>query len=449
LRRLVALERQRIQDELAELRRTIADLEDVLARPERVLQIIKDELAELKAKYGDARRSVILADEEGDFTDEDLIPRHDVLVMLTERGYVKRMPPSTYRLQQRGGKGVTGMAMREDDQVRQLFVANTHDNVLFFTNRGRVLRSRVWELPDVQRQARGSALINFIALEPDERVTTCLAIDDFESGGYLVMATRRGEIKRSALSNYASVRQNGIKTMDLEPGDELCWVVRTSGSDEIIMVTVKGQSLTCAEDDIRVSGRTSGGVRGIRLDEGDELVSLQVVDPAGALVMVTGNGIGKKTPFSEFRRQGRGGSGVRAIVLNEQRTGPLVAARTVGAETQEIVAISAHGVVIRVPVQSVKFLHRTAMGVQLMRVAPSDRVVALASLGATEEEEELLDNGAMDRVAGVDGVAGVEGAERPNGRAAAFEEGLDGAVESGLEADEEDGDVGGGDAGDA
>src|SRR5688572_7112187 len=218
LRRLVALERQKIIDELTELRRAIADLEDILARPERVLTIVKEELADLKKRFGDTRRSIIEADAEGEFSEEDLVPQQDVLVMLTERGYVKRMVPSTYRTQHRGGRGVTGMATREDDQVRQLFVANTHTNLLFFTNRGRVLRTRVWELPDAQRQARGQALINFVALEPDERVTSCLSIDDFEAGGNLVLATRKGEIKRTALREYASVRQNGIKTMDLEEG---------------------------------------------------------------------------------------------------------------------------------------------------------------------------------------------------------------------------------------
>ncbi|HET7769480.1 MAG TPA: DNA gyrase subunit A, partial [Chloroflexota bacterium] len=278
LRRLVALERQKILDELNELRRLIADLEDILARPERVLTIVKEELADLKKRFGDARRSIIEADAEGEFSEEDLVPQQDVLVMLTERGYVKRMAPSTYRTQHRGGRGVTGMATREDDQVRQLFVANTHDNLLFFTNRGRVLRTRVWELPDAQRQARGQALINFVALEPDERVTSCLSINDFDAGGNLVLATRKGEIKRTALREYASVRQNGIKTMDLEDTDELCWAVRTSGSDEVVLITSSGQSLTCSEDEVRVSGRTSGGVRGIKLAKGDYVVSLQVVD---------------------------------------------------------------------------------------------------------------------------------------------------------------------------
>ena len=392
LRRLVALERQRILDELAELRRAIVDLEDVLARPERVLTIIKEELAYLKGKYGDPRRTVILPHEEGELSEEDLIPRHRVLVMLTERGYVKRMPPSVYRLQNRGGRGVTGMTTRDDDEVRQLFVASTHDSCLFFTNRGRVLRARVWELPDVQRQARGQALINVINLEPDERVTTCLPISDFEAGGYLVLATRRGEIKRSALADYASVRQNGIKTMDVEEGDELCWVARTGGTDEVILVTARGQAVTFSESVLRVSGRTSGGVRGIRLDPGDELVALQVVRPDGSLLMITGNGIGKQTPFGEFPRHGRGGRGVRAIVLDE-RTGPLVAAQAVDAETKEIVAISRHAVVIRIPLESVSSLHRAARGVQLMRVTSGEAVVALTRITA-EEEEDLLQESA-------------------------------------------------------
>lgn len=395
LRRLVALERQRVADELAELRRTISDLEDVLARPDRVLQIIKDELADLRQRYGDVRRTVIEPDEEGEFSEEDLIAKQNVLVMLTERSYVKRMQPSTYRTQHRGGRGVTGMATREDDQVRQLFLASTHDNVLFFTNRGRVLRTRVWELPDVQRQARGSALINFIALEPDERVTSCLAIPDFGVGGNLVLATRRGEIKRTALSEYASVRQNGIKTMDLEPGDELCWAERTSGADEIILVTAQGQSLTCSESEIRVSGRTSGGVRGIRLAPDDVVVSMQVAAPGDALVMVGGNGLGKKTHLNEFTRQARGGLGVRAAVINA-KTGPLVAAKAVSPDVEEIVAISAAGVVIRVPIKAIRFSHRQAQGATLMRVQSGDSVVALACLGPESLDAEALDGPVLD-----------------------------------------------------
>ena len=423
LRRLVALERQKIIDELAELRRQIANLEDILARPERVLMIVKEELADLKKRFGDARRSIIEVDEEGEFSEEDLVPEQDVLVMLTERGYVKRMPPDTYRTQHRGGRGVTGMATREDDEVRQLFVANTHDNILFFTNRGRVLRTRVWELPDAQRQARGQALINFVALEPDERVTSCLMIADFEAGGYLVLATRKGEIKRTALREYASVRQNGIKTMDLNTVDELSWAVRTSGQDEIVLITAKGQSITCSEDEVRISGRTSGGVRGIKLGGDDYVVSLQVVDPEGALVMVGGNGLGKKTRFDEFPRQGRGGSGVRAAIVN-QKTGPLVAAQAIGADVEEIVAISGNGVVIRVPVRDIKFSHRQAQGATLMKIQPGDAVVALTPLSFAEEPAAPP----------VDGAAALEPPA---------------ADPSGAEANEQDGDVGGSDAGQA
>ncbi len=397
LRRLVRLERQRIIDELAELRRVITDLEDILARPERVYQIIKEELADLKARSGDARRSIIEPDEDGEFSEEDLIAQQDVLVMITERGYVKRMLPNTYRTQHRGGRGVTGMATRDDDEVRQLFVANTHDNILFFTNRGRVLRTRVWELPDAQRQARGQALINFVALEPDERVTSLLSIGDFEAGGNLVLATRKGEVKRTALREYSSVRQNGIKTMDLEPDDELCWAVRTTGQDEIIIISARGQSITCHEDEVRVSGRTSGGVRGIKLAEGDSIISLQVVNPDGAIIMVGGNGLGKKTRLEEFPRQGRGGMGVRAGIVNA-KTGPLVAAEMVGPEVEEIIAISSDGVVIRVPVKDIKFSHRQSQGATLMKVQPGDSVVALAPL-ALDGSIDPTDGSAGDSVA--------------------------------------------------
>ena len=406
LRRLVALERQKILDELAELQRTIADLADILERPERVLQIIKEELADLKQRFGDARRTVIEADEDGELTEEDLVARRDVLVMITDRGYVKRMPPDVYRTQRRGGRGVTGMATREDDRVRLLFVANTHDHVLFFTNRGRVLRTRVWELPDVQRQARGSPLINFIALEPEERVNVCLPVADFEAGGYLVLATRGGEVKRTALADYATVRQSGIKTMDVEEGDELCWAARTTGNDEIVLVTARGQSLTCHEGEIRVSGRTSGGVRGIRLAAGDEVIAMQVVEPDGDLLMVSGNGLGKKTPFAEFPRQGRGGAGVRAAIVNE-KTGPLVAAQAV-QDDDEVVALSANGVVIRVPVRDIKASHRHAQGATLMRVQPGDSVAALARLGRHQDEEASDEHGRAATVQSPHGPAGPE-----------------------------------------
>ena len=408
LRRLVALERQRLMDELTELRGIISNLEDVLARPDRVLTIIKEELADLKARFGDKRRSIIEPDEDGEFSEEDLIPQEDVLVMITERGYVKRMLPDTYRTQHRGGRGVTGMATRDDDRVRKLFVANTHENLLFFTNRGRVLRTRVWELPDAQRQARGQALINFIALDPDERVTSLLTIKDFETGGNLVLATRRGEVKRTALSAYSSVRQNGIKTMDLEPDDELCWAVRTSGDDEIMLVTAAGQSLTCHEDELRISGRTSGGVRGIRLADGDTVISLQAVDPNGAMVMVGGNGLGKKTPLDEFPRQGRGGMGVRAAIIND-KTGPLVAAQVVGEGVTEIVAISASGVVIRVPVGQIKFSHRQSQGATLMKVQSRDSVVALTPLALDESVQSAgTENGTVaEDVDALEGTADV------------------------------------------
>jgi DNA gyrase subunit A len=293
----------------------------------------------------------------------------------------------------------------------------------------------VWELPDVQRQARGQALINVINLEPDERVTTCLPISDFEAGGYLILATRRGEIKRSALADYASVRQNGIKTMDVEEGDELAWVARTGGTDELILVTARGQAVTFAESVLRVSGRTSGGVRGIRLDPGDDLVALQVVRPEGSLLMITGNGIGKQTPFGEFPRHGRGGSGVRASVLDE-RTGPLVAAQAVDAETKEIVAITRHAVVIRIPVESVSTLHRAARGVQLMRVASGEAVAALTRITA-EEEEELLQESGQENGRASNGVLALDGAA-PLGRSALGDGALDGVTGAG-DAEVEDG----------
>ena len=349
LRRLVALERQRILDELAELRRAIVDLEDVLARPERVLTIIKEELAYLKGKYGDPRRTVILPHEEGELSEEDLIPRHRVLVMLTERGYVKRMPPSVYRLQNRGGRGVTGMTTRDDDEVRQLFVASTHDSCLFFTNRGRVLRARVWELPDVQRQARGQALINVINLEPDERVDHLPAHLGLRGRGQ----PRPGHPAGGDQAQRAGGLRLGAPERDQDDG-------RGGGRRAVLGGPHRGHGRggpghrpgpgrrpspnpSCASP-----GAPAEGCAGSASIPAMSWWPCRWCDPEGSLLMITGNGIGKQTPFRRVPPPRPGGSGVRAIVLDE-RTGPLVAAQAVDAETKEIVAITRHAVVIRHP----------------------------------------------------------------------------------------------------
>ena len=380
LRRLVLLERQRLLDELAVLRATITDLEDIIDTPTRVRQIIKDELAELGTKYGDARRTVIMPDEDGYLSEADLQPRQSVLVCLTERGYAKRMVPDTYVQQSRGGRGRRGIATKDDDGVRVLTLANTHDWLLVFTNRGRVLRTRVWALPEVLPNARGTSITNLVAIDADERVTSVITMPDSESTGFLVFATRRGEIKRNAYSQYANLRQNGLKTMDIDEGDELGWVVRTSGEDRLALVTASGQAITFMETDLRQSGRTSGGVRGVRLRDDDKCIGFVVCPPEGSLVVVSSNGIGKQTPWANFRIQRRGGHGLRASVTNA-RTGLLVSAIAITPEATDLMAITASGIIIRTRIADIRRTGRNSSGVRIIRPDDGDSVVAASAFG--------------------------------------------------------------------
>ena len=380
LRRLVLLERQRLLDELAVLRATITDLEDIIDTPTRVRQIIKDELAELGTKYGDARRTVIMPDEDGYLSEADLQPRQSVLVCLTERGYAKRMVPDTYVQQSRGGRGRRGIATKDDDGVRVLTLANTHDWLLVFTNRGRVLRTRVWALPEVLPNARGTSITNLVAIDADERVTSVITMPDSESTGFLVFATRRGEIKRNAYSQYANLRQNGLKTMDIDEGDELGWVVRTSGEDRLALVTASGQAITFMETDLRQSGRTSGGVRGVRLRDDDKCIGFVVCPPEGSLVVVSSNGIGKQTPWANFRIQRRGGHGLRASVTNA-RTGLLVSAIAITPEATDLMAITASGIIIRTRIADIRRTGRNSSGVRIIRPDDGDTVVAASAFG--------------------------------------------------------------------
>jgi DNA gyrase subunit A len=383
LRRLTSLERQKLIDELTALRESITDLEDIIARPDRVRQIIKDELADLADRFGDVRRTIIIPGEDGILTEADLQPRQPVLACLTDRGYAKRMVPDAYVQQSRGGRGRRGMATRDDDRVKVLTLANTHDYMLFFTDRGRVLRTRVWTLPEVQPAARGTSVVNLVNLFPDEKVSSVLIMRDGGSEGNLIFATRRGEVKRTALADFAHVRQNGLKTMNLEPGDEIGWVVRTSGNDRVTLVTAKGMSISFHEDDLRVSGRTSGGVRGIRLDEGDEVVGFVPSPPAGSLVLIGQNGIGKQTPLTRFRVQKRGGKGVRSAAINE-RTGTIVAAVSITPDDTDLMAITRNGIIIRMRVGDIRVCGRFARGVRIMRPDAGDEVVALSAFGPND-----------------------------------------------------------------
>jgi DNA gyrase subunit A len=384
LRRLAALERQKIEEEYTAVRERIAYLEDLLAHPHKILRLIQDDLREVKEKYGDARRTTILPEADADFDMEDLIPDRPVLISITRRGYAKRVPVGTYRAQRRGGRGVTGMSTREEDDVRCLFAARTLDNILFFTNKGKVYQQTAYEIPDASRQAKGIPLINVVNLSPGEVVTAALAVREFGAATYLTMATRNGRIKRVPLDQFASVRSSGLIAIHLEEGDQLRWVKATTGEQEIILVTANGQALRFLEKDVRPMRRASAGVKAIRLRPGDYVAAMDVVKENADLLIVTAHGYGKRTPLAQYRRQGRHGLGIRTLAAQGMHiTGQIVDARVVSID-DEITCISAGGMVLRTSVKNISRQGRATRGVKLMNLREDDPIVSLALLnGAT------------------------------------------------------------------
>jgi len=383
LRRLANLERRKILDEYAEVVKNIAYLEDLLANPRRILLLIREEVDGLKSKYGDSRRTEIVEQGVMEFNEEDLIPHQRVVVTLSKRGFIKRIPSKTYKPQHRGGKGIIGMVTREADAVRFLTVADTHDSLLFFTNRGKVFSLRCYELPaDITRTAKGMAVINLFPVAVDERVTAMEAVTNFTSGTYLLMVTRCGKIKKTAIGNFASVRSSGLIAMDLEEGDELVATCLATDQDDVILVTAKGQSIRFEVSAIRATSRTSGGVRGIRLIPGDQVIDMDKACTDAFVLVVTTGGFGKLTPVTRYPRQHRAGSGVRTFILTE-KTGDVADAKVV-LPSQQLMIISAEGIVIRTPVsekdpkQGITIQGRNTQGVRLMRLGSGDRVVAIA-----------------------------------------------------------------------
>jgi len=383
LRRLASLERQKILDEYAEVVKTIAYLEDLLANPKRMLLLIKEEVGELKSKYDNPRRTQISEQGVLEFSEEDLIPHQRVVVTLSNRGFVKRVPSRAYSPQHRGGRGIIGMVTREADAVNHLVVADTHDKLLFFTNRGKVFCLKCYEIPDSgSRTAKGIAVINLFPVADGERVTAMVSVTDFEPDAYLLMATCRGEIKKTPVNSFVSVRSSGLIAMDLEEGDELVAVRLATDKDDIILVTEKGQSIRFPVSSLRASSRTSGGVCGIRLATDDRVVNMDIAYPDAFLLVVTAGGFGKLTPVSDYPRQHRAGSGVRTFKLTK-KTGDVAAARSV-IQSEQVMIISAGGIIINTPVkekdprQGITIQGRSTQGVKLMKLDPGDEVVALA-----------------------------------------------------------------------
>jgi DNA gyrase subunit A len=389
LRRIAALERQKINDEFDGLMTDIIELTAILASEAKQREIIKVELSELAAKYGDERRTQIVA-SQGDFSAEDLIPDQNAVVTITHTGYAKRTKAELYRSQKRGGKGVRGAALKQDDVVDHFFVASTHDWLLFFTNQGRVYRSKVHELPDAGRDARGQHVANLMAFKTDEQIAQVLSVKNYEVGPYLVLATRNGLVKKTALTEYDSARAGGLIAISLRAGDEVVSASLVSGSDELLLVSKKGMATRFAADDesLRPMGRSTSGVIGMKFREGDELLTLSRINSQDSNLLVftaTDGGYGKKTPLNEYRLQGRGGIGIKAAKIDEDSRGVLVSALVL-REEDEVLAITSAGTVMRTPASEVRQTGRDSMGVRLVNLTDGVTVVCVTKSAAVEPQ---------------------------------------------------------------
>ena len=390
LARLTGLERERLQEEYAELEKTIAYLRAVLADEKLVLGIIKDEILEIKQKYADERRTEITA-MDGEIDPEDLIQEDSVVVTLTHFGYVKRIPRTTYRSQNRGGKGVMGMTTREEDYAERLLVTSTHAEIMFFTNKGRVYSLKGYEIPEAGRTARGTAIVNLLQLDGGEKVTAMIPLPKEREEGYLVMATRNGLIKKTGSDEFANLRKMGLIAIALREDDELIGVELTQGDSELMLATRMGQAIRFSESDVRPMGRNSMGVRSIDLAEGDEVIDVAKVEEGKQVLAITQNGYGKRTDISEFRAQSRGGKGILAMRLTE-KTG-LMAAQLLVSEHEDVMLITDNGTIIRMPVDDISVIGRVSQGVRVMRVEDEGRIVGVT---ATERDEDAVDETAEE-----------------------------------------------------
>ncbi|MEK6225184.1 MAG: DNA gyrase subunit A [Chloroflexota bacterium] len=390
LRRLSGLERQKLDDDYRETIKLISELESILASPRRILALIKQDLDEIATKFGDDRRTEVVDDTPRQLSAEELVADEDVVITVSSRNYVKRMPLSTYRAQHRGGRGVIGMGTRDEDDVDYLVVARTHDRLYVFTDRGRVFALKVFELPDASRTAKGTPIQNILeAMQAGERVSALVALRDTSSAEHLVMATRKGFIKKTPLSEYANVRRAGLIAIALRKGDQLAWVAPCTSQDRILLATRKGKAITFKATDARPMGRQTQGVTGIRLQKGDEVVGMGIARPRTQALSVTENGFGKRTAVAEFPTQGRGGQGVILAALSP-KTGNVAAIQMVDEGTQEILLITSNGVVIRTPLEQVRALGRATMGVKVMAVGET-KIASIATFTMTRPAQTQLD----------------------------------------------------------
>lgn len=386
LRRLTGLERQAIEDELAELMKQIAYFEKVLANESEILRIIKEELLEIKEKHGDERRSKIINSELGKFSDEELIPEEESVVLLTSGNYIKRTLASDYRKQNRGGKGKRGMTTKEEDVIDLLVPASTHDYLVFFTNKGRVFRLKAFEVPAASLAAKGVAVVNLLQLQPEEKITSIIRQPKESSGeGFLFMATSKGTVKKTPAKDYINIRTNGLIAIKLDDGDELRWIQHTTGKNDVIVSTSAGQAVRFNEQDVRPMGRTARGVRGVRLRPNDTVVGMDIVtNDNQKLLVISQQGYGKVTKVSNFPSHKRGGVGIKAAVVSA-KTGPITSVQTIEGPVTEALIISSNGQTIRVALKEIPSLGRTTQGVRIMRLGDGDTV---SSIGLIEEREE-------------------------------------------------------------
>lgn len=388
LQTLAGLERQKIEDELAEKLALISELEGILADPEKVRQIMEEEMAEIKEKYADERRTEIIPHAINSISRKDIIPNEPVFVMLSRENYIKRVPTSAFRAQNRGGKGVVGGTTKETDEIKLIRFAHNHDELLYFTNQGRVFKLPVFEIPKASRQAKGQAIVNLLQLQEDENVTAILKTGEEFKGQYLLMATKKGTVKKTKVEDFQNVRKSGLIAIKLRDDDSLEWVRECSEGNEILLVTREGKCIRFNEADARDMGRASIGVRGIKLKAEDEVVEMDVIKEVetAELLVVMGNGLGKMTPVTNYRFQGRGGSGVKTATIND-RTGKVIGAKVIGKETDaDLVMVSKSGQIIRLHTGQIPSRGRATQGVYLMRLKPNDKVASISLIENIDKE---------------------------------------------------------------
>src|SRR6185369_11758082 len=380
LRRLAALERQKIEDELLMIKETIAYLEDLLMHAEKILDVIKTELVKLREKYADPRRTKVYKSKVGEFSEEDLIPNEPTVITLTNTGYIKRQSMNSFHTQHRGGKGITGMKVKDEDGIYLIRSAMTHDNIIFFTNKGKAYQLRAYEINESSRISKGTAIVNLLNIESGEKVESFIVLNKSLKTGYIFLTTRNGTVKKTSLKEFENIRRNGMIAIKLDAGDELAWSNITDGKNDVLIVTKAGKAIKFSESSVRPLGRATTGVRGIKIDKTDQVIGMAVITKGdkSELLAVMENGLGKKTPVEQFPLQGRGGQGVKVAKVTD-RTGTVAVAQVIPDKSEEVIITSKKGQIVKLPIVQIPKLSRDTQGVILMRFSDNSDGVASAT----------------------------------------------------------------------